>query len=57
MVTLYTFAGPVTLASGGNINLMGLNTLIVNGSITLTRSDLGGLQWIPVAQWNSSATP
>jgi len=56
MVTLFTFAGPVTFASGGNINLMGLNTLIVNGSITFTRSDLGGLQWIPVAQWSPNGT-
>jgi hypothetical protein len=56
MVTLYTLGGPVTFASGGNINLMGLNTLAVNGSITLTRSDLGGVQWIPVAQWNPNAT-
>jgi hypothetical protein len=56
MVTLYTLSGPVTFASGGNIHLLGLSTLTVNGSITLTRSDLGGLQWIPVAQWNPTAS-
>ncbi len=61
MVTLFTFIGPVTFASGGNINLMGQNTLTVNGSITFVRNDLlGSLQWIPVSQWSptpASPTP
>jgi hypothetical protein len=60
MVTFFTFIGPVTFGSGGNINLMGPNTLTINGSITFVRIDLlGGLQWIPVAQWSpgSSASP
>jgi hypothetical protein len=58
MATLFTFAGPVTFASGGNINLMGQLSLVINGSITLVRNDLlGGLQWTPVAQWNTSAAP
>ena len=53
LVTFFTFAGPATFASGGNINLMGLNTLTVNGSITFIRNDLlGGLQWTPVSQWS-----
>jgi hypothetical protein len=53
MVTLFTFDGPVTFASGGNINLMGQGKLVLNGSITLVRNDLTqGLQWTPVAQWN-----
>jgi len=53
MVTFFTFIGPVIFGSGGNINLMGLNTLIVNGSITFIRNDLtGGLKWTPVSQWS-----
>ena len=56
MVTLFTFAGPVTFASGGNINLMGVTTLTVNGSITFIRNDLiPGLQWTPVSQWSPPA--
>lgn len=54
MVTFFTFAGPATFASGGNINLMGQNTVVVNGSISFIRNDLtGGLQWTPVAQWSA----
>ena len=49
--TLFTVGGPVTFASGGNINLMGVSNLTLNGSLTLVRSDLSTLQWIPVAQW------
>jgi hypothetical protein len=57
MVTFFTFIGPVTFASGGNISLMGQNTLTVNGSITFVRNDLlGSLQWIPVSQWSPSTT-
>ncbi len=57
MVTFFTFIGPVTFGAGGNIDLMGQNTLTVNGSITLVRNDLlGGLQWIPVSQWSPTAT-
>jgi hypothetical protein len=52
MVTLFTFNGPVTFASGGNINLMGRATLTVNGSITFVRNDLLGLQWTPMSQWS-----
>jgi hypothetical protein len=52
-VTFFCLAGPVTFASGGNINLMGATTLTVNGSITFIREDLtGGLQWVPVSQWS-----
>jgi hypothetical protein len=58
MVTLFTFAGPVTFGTGGNINLMGLNTLTVNGSITFIRNDLtGSLVWTPVSQWSPPARP
>ena len=53
MVTLFTFAGPVPWF-GGNINLMGLDTLTVNGSITFIRNEFltGGLLWTPVSQWS-----
>jgi len=55
MVTFFTWYGPVTFSSGGNIDLMGQNTLTVNGSITFVRNDLlGNLQWIPVSQWSPS---
>ena len=56
MVTFFTWSGSVTFASGGNINLPGVNPLVVNGSITFIRTDLGGSQWIPVAQWSPSTT-
>jgi hypothetical protein len=53
LVTFFTYSGPFTLASGGNIDLMGANSVTVNGSITLIRSDLTpGLQWVPVSQWS-----
>jgi hypothetical protein len=56
-VTLFTFAGPVVFGSGGNINLMGVSTLTVNGSITFIRNDLtGNLQWTPVSQWTPPAS-
>jgi hypothetical protein len=52
MVTFFTFAGGVTFASGGNLNLMGEPQVAVNGSITFVRNDLtGSLQWTPVSQW------
>lgn len=52
-VTFFTLNGPFTFAAGGNINLMGANTVTVNGSITFVRNDLiQGLQWTPVSQWS-----
>ena len=51
MVTFFTFAGPAIFASGGNINLVSSASVTVNGSITFIRVDLGGSQWIPLAQW------
>jgi hypothetical protein len=52
MVTFFTLGGTVTFAAGGNINLMGVNTATVNGSMTFIRNDLtGSLQWTPVSQW------
>jgi hypothetical protein len=57
MVTFFTFAGPATFSSGGNVNL-GSPSVTVNGSITFVRNDLmGGFQWTPVAQWNQPTTP
>ena len=36
---------------------MGVNTLVLNGSITLIRNDLlGNLQWVPVSQWRALVT-
>jgi hypothetical protein len=55
MVTFFTIGGPVVFVAGGNINLLGLKALRVNGSITFVRSDLAGLNWIPVSQWNPAS--
>ena len=58
--TFYAVNGPVTFASGGNINLMGSSSITVNGSITFIVSDIGNApSWIPISQWGplSSATP
>src|SRR6266446_7000984 len=56
MVTFFTLGGLVTFGAGGNIDLIGMSTLTVNGTITFVRSDLGGLSWKPVSQWSPSAT-
>jgi hypothetical protein len=59
MVTFFTLSGTgtFTFSSGGNINLLGPNSISVSGSITFVRNDLSGqsLAWTPVAQW--SPTP
>jgi hypothetical protein len=55
MLTLYILSGPVTFAAGGNIDLIGMSTVTVTGTITFVRTDLGGLLWKPVSQW--SPTP
>jgi hypothetical protein len=54
MVTFFTWSGSVTFVSGGNIDLLGAQPLVVNGSITFIRNDLRGSlgQWTPVAQWS-----
>ena len=54
MITFFTLGGPVTFVAGGNIDLMGMSTLTVNGTITFLRSDLGGSYWKPVSQWSPS---
>jgi hypothetical protein len=56
MVTLFTLGGPVTFAAGGNIDLMGLPSLTLNGTITFVRSDLGGSLWKPVSVWTPAAS-
>ena len=46
MVTFFTFAGAELLwARAGNIDLMGMSSLTVNGTVTLVRTDLGGPLW------------
>jgi hypothetical protein len=52
MVTFFTLNGTVTFAAGGNIDLMGLNQVQVNGSMTFVRNDLTG-GWTPVSQWTA----
>jgi hypothetical protein len=52
MVTFFTLGGSATFGAGGNIDLMGKSTLVVNGTITFVRTDLGGLLWKPVSQWS-----
>jgi len=52
--TFYTIQGPVTFVSGGNINLMGMNSVVVNGSITFVVSDLSyAPTWVPISQWSA----
>jgi hypothetical protein len=54
VVTFFTLGGTVSFDAGGNLNLMGLNTLMIKGSITFIRSDLTGtLQWTPVSIWRA----
>jgi hypothetical protein len=55
MVTFFTLGGSVTFNAGGNIDLMGMPSLTVNGTITLVRTDLGGLLWKVVSQWSPVA--
>jgi hypothetical protein len=51
-VTFFTTNGPVHFAAGGNINLLGVSSLTVTGSITFVVSDLGGTPtWVPVSQF------
>jgi hypothetical protein len=58
MATFFSTGGPVIFGAGGNINLMGMATLTVNGSITFVVSDLGAApSWVPVSQWSASASP
>jgi hypothetical protein len=56
-ITFFTLGGSVTFAAGGNIDLMGANSIAVTGSITFVRSDLGGSLWKPVSQWSPPVSP
>jgi hypothetical protein len=51
--TFYTIQGPVTFVAGGNIHLMGMNSVVVNGSITFVVSDVGYPSWVPISQWSA----
>jgi hypothetical protein len=54
MATFFSINGAVTFGAGGNINLMGANTLMVHGSVTFVVSDLGTApSWVPVSQWSA----
>ncbi len=55
-ITFFTLGGPVTFAAGGNIDLMGMTSLTVNGTITFVRTDLGGNFWKVVSQWSPTPT-
>jgi hypothetical protein len=57
MVTFFSLGGPVTFQAGGNIDLMGMTSLTVTGTITLVRTDLGGLFWKIVSQWSPTLPP
>ncbi len=55
MATFFCLNGPVTFGPGGNLNLMGADSLTISGSITFVVSDLGATPyWVPVSQWNGS---
>jgi hypothetical protein len=56
-IAFFTLGGPVTFASGGNIDLMGASSVTVNGTMTFVRVDLGGTLWKPVSQWSPPANP
>jgi hypothetical protein len=57
MATFYATSGPIVFGSGGNINLLGANTLTVNGSITFVVTDASkSPTWVPVSQWSQSAS-
>ena len=56
MVTFFSLGGPVTFATGGNIDLMGAPSVTLSGTIIFIRTDLGGPLWKPVGQWGPSAT-
>jgi hypothetical protein len=54
-ITFFSLGGSVTFGAGGNIDLFGMSSLTVNGTITFVRVDLGGPYWKPMSQW--SPTP
>ena len=56
-IAFFTLGGPVTFGSGGNIDLMGASSVVVNGTMTFVRVDLGGTLWKPVSQWSPPASP
>lgn len=56
-ITFFTLGGPATFGAGGNIDLMGASSVVVNGTMTFVRVDLGGTLWKPVSQWSPPASP
>ena len=53
MVTFFTLhGGSVTFQPGRYIDLMGMTSLMVTGTVTFVRTDLGGPLWKVVSQWN-----
>jgi hypothetical protein len=58
MVTFFALSGgAVVFAGGGNIDLLGANPVVVTGTMTFVRSDLGGVHWKPVSAWTPPAPP
>jgi hypothetical protein len=52
MVTFFTLpGGSAIFQAGGNIDLMGMNSVTVTGTITFVRTDLGGPLWKVASQW------
>jgi hypothetical protein len=52
MITFFTIGGPVTFGAGGNVDLRGVTSLTVDGTITFVRTDLGNPQWEVLSQWS-----
>ena len=56
-LTLFVRGGAVTFGSGGNIDLLGITSVTVSGSITFMRTDGdGSLAWVPISQWPSQSS-
>jgi hypothetical protein len=58
MVTFFTlYGGSATFQAGGNVDLMGMTSLTVNGTVTFVRTDLSGPLWKVVSQWTTTMAP
>jgi hypothetical protein len=55
-ITFFSLGGSVTFGAGGNIDLMGMSSVTLNGTISFVRTDLGGLYWKPVSQWSPTSS-
>lgn len=56
MITLFAIGAPITFVAGGNLNLIGANSVRIDGSITLIRTDWPSNQWTPIAEWSPRPT-